>query len=162
MIVLTNEQNVGLPDALGEWVLDRLIGNPEVDHVAARLEAAKAADAASARTFDPPPVRRPAPPLAGVAGTYVNGSLGPVEVAVAGDGLVLTLTATGARLKIEPRDGSVFAASLIAEGRFAAIATNLGPMPLGFVQLLVGKGGDFDHFTLIAPEDGQSYLFMRR
>ncbi len=37
--VLTNETNVGFPDAVGLWVLDRLLGNPSVDHVAKTLEA---------------------------------------------------------------------------------------------------------------------------
>lgn len=162
VIVLTNEHNAGLPDAVGEWVLDRLMDNPKVDHVAAKLEAAKAADAATVRVFDPPPAQRPSPPLHGLAGSYVNGSFGQVELTAACDGLVLNFTATGAKLKIEPRDGDVFTASLIAEGRFAAIATNLGPLPLGFVQPLVGKDGTFDQFSFIAQEDGQTYLFTRR
>ena len=34
VVVLTNEANVGFPDAIGLWVLDRLLGNPKVDHVA--------------------------------------------------------------------------------------------------------------------------------
>ena len=42
VIVLTNRDNVGLPDAIGEWTFDRLLGNPEVDHVALKLAAAKA------------------------------------------------------------------------------------------------------------------------
>ena len=42
VVVLTNEANVGFPDAVGEWVLDRLLGNPDVDHVAAKLKAARA------------------------------------------------------------------------------------------------------------------------
>ena len=41
VIVLTNETNVGFPDAIGEWILDRLMGNPDVDYVAAKLAAAK-------------------------------------------------------------------------------------------------------------------------
>ena len=37
VIVLTNQTNVGFPDAVGEWTLDRLMDNPDVDHVAAKL-----------------------------------------------------------------------------------------------------------------------------
>src|SRR5262249_50752356 len=37
VVVLTNEKNVGFPDAIGAWVLDRLLGNPDVDRVAERL-----------------------------------------------------------------------------------------------------------------------------
>ena len=29
VVVLSNEVNIGLPDALGRWVLDRLLGNPK-------------------------------------------------------------------------------------------------------------------------------------
>jgi hypothetical protein len=36
--VLTNEVNVGFPDAIGLWTLDRILGNPEVDHVAAKCQ----------------------------------------------------------------------------------------------------------------------------
>lgn len=42
VVVLSNEANAGLPDAVGAWVLDRLLGNPDVDHVAERLKLAKA------------------------------------------------------------------------------------------------------------------------
>ena len=42
VIVLTNETNHGFPDAIGFWTFDRLMGNPEVDHVAAALTGAKA------------------------------------------------------------------------------------------------------------------------
>ena len=37
IVVLSNESNVGLPDAIGQWTLDRILGNPEVDHVAHAL-----------------------------------------------------------------------------------------------------------------------------
>ena len=48
VIVLTNLVNVGLPDAIGQWTFDRLLGNPEVDTVALKLEAAKAGCAKAA------------------------------------------------------------------------------------------------------------------
>ena len=60
VIVLTNETNVGFPDAVGEWVLDRLMDNPVVDHAAAKLAAAKAGFRGGRgglrRAADPPPV----------------------------------------------------------------------------------------------------------
>ncbi len=40
VIVLTNETNVGFPDAIGLWTLDRILDNPEVDRVAEALKAA--------------------------------------------------------------------------------------------------------------------------
>ena len=41
VIVLTNEQHVGFPDAIGLWTLDRILDNPKVDYVADTLKAAK-------------------------------------------------------------------------------------------------------------------------
>src|SRR5205807_1697460 len=40
VVVLTNESNVGFPDAIGEWVFDRFMDNPVVDNVAVRLSEA--------------------------------------------------------------------------------------------------------------------------
>jgi hypothetical protein len=48
VIVLSNEQNKGLPDAIGLWALDRLLDNPIVDHVADKLK-----EAAKGRGFEP-------------------------------------------------------------------------------------------------------------
>ena len=55
--VLTNEANVGFPDAVGLWVLDRVLDNPSVDHVAKTLEGAKAKYESMQKQF----VRRTAP-----------------------------------------------------------------------------------------------------
>jgi len=46
------------------------------------------------------------------------------------------------------------------EGRFAAVAANLGPKPLGFVQFQVGQTGKLDLFRFVI-EDGQEYLLQR-
>jgi CubicO group peptidase (beta-lactamase class C family) len=161
VIVLTNETNVGFPDAVGEWVLDRLMGNPVVDHVAAKLEDAKAGFAATEKIFAAPVARRPPPPLAWLTGSFANPSFGSVDVTAAGDGLMVELKTTGAKLRLEPRDGEVFVVRLVAEGRFAAVGANFGPSPLGFAQFLTNKDGSIDHFVFIAEENGQSYEFAR-
>ena len=41
VVILTNTTDNGFQIALGMWVLDRILGNPKVDHVAKRLEQAK-------------------------------------------------------------------------------------------------------------------------
>src|SRR5262249_54875705 len=41
VIVLTNETNVGFPDAVGLWTFDKLLGNPTVDYAAAKLDEAR-------------------------------------------------------------------------------------------------------------------------
>jgi hypothetical protein len=162
VIVLTNETNVGFPDAIGAWTLDRLMGNPDVDHVAAMLAAAKAGFEADEKVFMPPPGAQPPPPLEPLAGLYANPSFGDLDGSVVGGALTFELKATGAKLRFEPRDGSIFAVTLVPEGPFAAIAANLGPLPLGFAQFVVGKNGKLDRFVLTAQEDGQAYTFTRR
>ena len=38
VIVLTNQQNVGFPDAVGAWLFDRMLDNPSVDYAADKLK----------------------------------------------------------------------------------------------------------------------------
>ena len=76
VVVLSNEVNVGLPDAIGGWVLDRILGNPKVDHVADAFKAAKGASERSAKLFAKPNNPRPFPPLTPLAGTFVGPSFG--------------------------------------------------------------------------------------
>jgi CubicO group peptidase (beta-lactamase class C family) len=161
VVVLTNETNVGFPDAIGEWTFDRLLGNPEVDHVAAKLKAAREADAANAAQFAPPAEPRPAPPMAPLAGSFASPVFGKAALTAEGEGLVLALEATGARLTLAPWDGDVFTASLVPEGRFAAIAANLGQSPLGFAQLQADATGKLDTLRLTMA-DGQAYDFTRQ
>ena len=163
VIVLTNVTNVGMPDAIGAWILDRALGNPEIDHVADALARATAGHAADAATFDAPPDAGPPPPLAPLVGVFDNPSIGAAEIAVDGDGLVLTLTATGARLRFAPWDGDVFAVSLIAEGRFAAVAAGaFGGGPFAFGQFQADAAGKPNRLTLTAAEGGQAYAFVRK
>ena len=86
VVVLSNETNVGFPDAIGEWTLDRLLGNPEVDHVAAKLAAAQAGEAAGAALFARPPSPAPPPPFAPLVGEFAHPALGTVSVGEDGEG----------------------------------------------------------------------------
>jgi CubicO group peptidase (beta-lactamase class C family) len=159
VVVLTNLTNVGMPDAIGLWTLDRLLGNPETDHLAKALERAKkgAADAAGpAAPADP----APPPPLDSLAGSYANGSLGKGTVTVDGGNLTLALD-LGSRIRLAPWDGSVFSASLVPEGRFEAVAANLGPGPLGLVEFLVDGSGARNSFAFTTTEDGRTLTFTR-
>ncbi len=162
VIVLSNLTNVGLPDAIGEWTMDRLLGNPEVDYAAAKLEAARAADAAERAVFAAPADAGPPPPLGPLAGAFDNPSFGPATVAVDGDGLAMTLDATGARLRLSPWNGGVFTVALTPEGRFATIAANLGDAPLGFAEFAVDATGKPNRLTLTLTEGGMAYEFVRR
>jgi CubicO group peptidase (beta-lactamase class C family) len=160
VVVLTNVTNVGLPDGLGLWVADRMLDNPDVDYIDIILKEAREKAAGSARMFAQPATPQPAPPLGPRTGQFANPAIGAVAIEVDDSRLVMTLEATGARLAIEPWDGDVFTARLLAEGRFAAIAANLGPSPNAFVQYQIGDDGRLDRLSL-SMDDGQAYLFER-
>lgn len=160
VIVLINETNMGMPDAVGLWTLDRILGNPEADHMADRLKAAKATFEATAKLFAKPANPRPFPPLAPLAGGFSNPSMGKAAVGLEGEALVMEFPATGAKLTLEPWDGDVFTAKLLPIGRFAAVADNLGPLPNGFVQFQIDKDAKLNRLRL-SLDDGQAYEFTR-
>ena len=163
IVVLTNQTNVGMPDAIGAWALDRLLGNPEVDYLAKALDAAQGGAAAAKARFTRPASPRPAPPLDGLTGSYANPSFGTVTVTAEGDGLVAEITGSGARIAFAPWDDEVFVANLVAEGRFAPVAANLGPFPLGFVTFEAGPDGSVGQFRLSLDQaPGQTYDFVRQ
>jgi hypothetical protein len=76
------------------------------------------------------------------------------------DGLVLVLQGSGAQLRLDPWDGDVFTVRLVPAGQFAAVAENLGPRPLGFVQTQIDKEGRLGVLRL-SFDDGQAYEFSR-
>ena len=160
VIILTNESNVGFPDALGIWTLDRLLDNPSVDHVAKTFEAAKAKYEASRRRFAPPEKPRPSPPLASLAGDFANGSFGKAVVRPEADALTMALQATGVQFKLEPWDGDVFAVRVIPKGRYVAMAKNFGDDPNGLAQFQTDAAGK-PAVLRITFDDGQAYDFRR-
>lgn len=160
VVILSNATNVGLPDALGAWVTDRILDNPEMDYIGILLKGATAKAEESSRMFARPASPRPPPPLAPLAGSFANPAIGRATIAVDGERLVMTLAATGARFAVKPWDGSVFTARLIGEGRFTAISANLGPGPGAFVQYQIGEDGRLDRLKL-SMDDGQAYMFTR-
>jgi CubicO group peptidase (beta-lactamase class C family) len=160
VIVLTNAQNVGFPDALGEWTLDRLMGNPQVDHVAEKLKAATEGFEKAVKLFAKPAQARPFPDPAPLAGTFANAGIGKATVTMVDGALVLSFAATGARLKLEPWDGDIFTATLMPEGRFAAVAANNGPQPAGFAQFQMDHTGALNVLQL-SFDNGQLYALRR-
>ena len=158
IVVLTNAAHVGFPDAVGAWIFDRLLGNPEIDHVAAVLKLAKASAETSASLWARPANPRPSPPLAPLAGSFANAAVGNVTVRQDGDALVMEL-ATGA-LKLSPWDGEVFAAELVPDGLLAAVAANQGPEPIARAQFQMDATGALNVLRLMAA-DGQNYEFRR-
>jgi CubicO group peptidase (beta-lactamase class C family) len=158
--VLTNETNVGFPDAVGLWVLDRILGNPSVDHVAKTLEGAKSKYESTRKQFARPDKPRPSSPLAPLAGNFANPGFGKALVRPEGDALIMELPSTGAQLKLEPWDGDIFAVRLMPSGRFAAVAKNLGDEPNALGQFQADATGKLSVLRIIF-DDGQAYEFRR-
>lgn len=160
VIVLTNEDNLGFPDALTLWIFDRLLGNSPVDHVAETLKQATTKYAGASQVFAQSATPRPFSPVAPLTGTFANGSFGKASLELEDSSLILKL-ATGAQLKLEPWDGDIFTARLLPTGRFAPVAENLGALPLGFVQFQMDKDGKLNLLRLSFEDNGQAYDFRR-
>lgn len=160
VIVLTNAANVGLPDAIGLWTLDRILENPGIDRVATALKMAKVKFETSKKLFAKPANARPFPPLGPLAGNFTNPSIGKVAVALQDGSMVMKVLSTGAQLKLEPWNGDIFTAKLMPLDRFAAISENLGPLPNGFVQFQIDENAKLNLLRLSA-DDGQAYEFKR-
>lgn len=161
VIVLTNETNVGFPDAVGLWTLDRLLDNPSVDYAAARLKSARADVAEDRQTFARPSSPRPTPPLGPFAGSFSNPSFGQAALRVQGNSLILELKATGAQIKLDPWDGEVFTIGQASNGKFTDVVKNLGPLPGGFGQLQMDAQGKLNQLKLTFTENGQVFEFRR-
>jgi CubicO group peptidase (beta-lactamase class C family) len=159
VVVLSNEQNVGFEDAIGLWVLDRILGNPEIDYVTAALQGATAAFEARASLFAKPVHPRPVPPLAPLAGTFTNPSFGRAVVTLDAETLVMELEASGAKFNLEPWDGDVFIFQLLPLGKFAPIV-DLGYMTKGFAQFQMDTHGQLNAISL-SFENNQTYEFSR-
>src|SRR5581483_10488699 len=139
--VLSNETNVGFPDAIGLWTLDRILDNPSVDHVAKTHEAAKAKYESTRKQFTRPEKPQPSPPLEPLAGKFANPSFGKGVVRAENNALVLDVQASGAQFKLEPWNGDIFAVRLMPNGRFEALARNLGDEPNGLAQFQADAAG---------------------
>lgn len=160
IIVLSNQTNVGMPDAIGLWAMDRLLGNPMVDYGAQKLAQAKKEYADGVKQFLRPANAQPSPPLAALAGRFANPGFGKAVLRMEGDEATLELVDSGARLRIEPWNGPVYTATLVPDAKFAPIAANLGPRPIAFAQFQSDKDGKPTILRLTFP-DGQAYDFKR-
>ncbi len=160
VVILTNQTNIGFPEMLGRWILDRVLANPAIDYAALKLPEEKAQYEVLARQFAKPVQPRPFPPLAPLAGRFDHPSMGEAVVSRDGGALILAITTTGARFKLEPWDGDIFTARLIPEGRFAAVVA-LDYMVKGFAQFQAGSDGTLGILKLTLA-DGQAYTFQRR
>jgi CubicO group peptidase (beta-lactamase class C family) len=159
VIILTNESHVGLPNVLGAWVMNRLLGNPDVDNLDAKVAEEKARFEATEARFAKPANPRPPPPPTSLAGTFHNPSFGEVEVFVDGDALNMDIRKTKARFKLTPLDGATFVAELTPWTPFGPIV-DLHYMTRGFAEFQPTNGGKPSRMRLTL-EDGQRYDFTR-
>ena len=56
---------------------------------------------------------------------------------------------------------AVYTATLVPEGKFAAMAANLGPLPIAFAQFQNDKDGKPTTLRLTLFLDGQAHDFKR-
>jgi CubicO group peptidase (beta-lactamase class C family) len=160
VVVLTNQVNVGMPDAIGLWAIDRLLGNPVVDHATKALELARTAYADSVKQYARPASPLPSPPLAPLAGEFANPGIGKAVLRTDSVAATLELVGSGAKLRLDAWDGGVYTATLVPEGKFAQIAANLGPLPSAFAQFQSDKDGKPTILRLTVAS-GQAYDFKR-
>lgn len=109
--VLTNAYPVGVAEGIAAEFLDLV----EYGYVANNWLGYYAATFAEALGTNEPAPAAPAKPsaelpLASYAGTYDNPYYGPVEITVAGDGLMATLGPKPVKVPLSPWEGNVFAA----------------------------------------------------
>ena len=158
VVVLTNETNVGFPDAIGLWVIDRLLGNPKVDHVANASKAARATFERSVRQFARPDNPRRFP-LAPFAGTFTNPGIGKASLCLEGDALALSLEpwreAQSRSMGRRGLHGQADATRSICRRRRRS-----RPLPYAFVRFLIDKDGRLNVLRL-SFDDGQAYEFRR-
>jgi CubicO group peptidase (beta-lactamase class C family) len=159
VIVLSNS-NVDLPDAIGMWALDRLLDNPAVDYVAAKLKDAKSNFLSEQKSFAKPEHPRPFPPLVPLAGRFASPAFGKALLRPDGDALVLELEEVGAHFALAPWDGDIFTIRLLPRGRFVPVVANLAERPMGFAQFEIGKDGKLGLLRLTL-DDGQAYELRR-
>jgi hypothetical protein len=119
IVVLTNGQPVGLPEAVAATFLDDvLVGHPTKDWLKHYhdLYAADPAVFPDERPSSPIPPR----PDSAYVGTYESDYYGPAEVAATEDGLVFRIGPKEYTFPLSPWDGDVFAMEHVGEFTIAA------------------------------------------
>lgn len=159
IVILTNLDNGGMPDALAMWFYDRLLGNPAVDNIALGAAAARTrreAARAEAAGFVPGAL---APFAAAFSGSYASPILGDATVALVDGKLGLTLEKTEAQLLLEPNrdDPYLFQARLAPTGAFIAPAQMSGGEPFLRLRFETDAGGKIREMRWLSPELPHSF-----
>jgi hypothetical protein len=160
VIVLSNQESVGMPDAIGLWTIDRLLGNPMVDYGARQLAGAKQGYADIVEQYARPSDPEPSPPLASLVGDFASTAFGKAVLALDGDTAALEIVASGAKLRLDPWDGALYSATLLQDAAFAAMVDNLDPRPIAFAQFQHDADGEPSTLRLTFS-DGEAYDLSR-
>lgn len=159
IIVLSNLENRGFPDAAAAAFYQTLLGNPSFDVMTAVLDHAAAQAAETKAKFTRPASPRPPRDLAAYAAAYDTEGFGPATVRVDGGMLVMKLEQTGAELALEPFDGDVFTVRMLPVAGYEKAVAAWGPEPFGFAQFQIDQDGRLDHLAWTIGDD--PYLFDR-
>ncbi|AZO80633.1 MULTISPECIES: serine hydrolase [unclassified Bosea (in: a-proteobacteria)] len=159
IVILTNLDNGGMPDALAMWFYDRVLGNPVVDNIALAATAAKGrreAAKAEAAGFVPGPL---SPIAATFAGSYASPILGDATVALTEGKLNLTLEKTEAQILLEPNrdDPYLFQARLAPVGAFVAPAEMSGGEPFVRLRFETDAAGKITQMRWLSPKLPHSF-----
>ncbi|RXT55428.1 hypothetical protein B6S44_09950 [Bosea sp. Tri-44] len=154
IVILTNLDNGGMPDALAMWFYDRVLGNPAVDNIALAAASAKGrreAAQAEAAGFVPGPL---SPLAAAFAGNYASPILGDATVALIEGKLNLMLEKTEAQVLLEPNrdDPYLFQARLAPIGAFVAPAEMSGGEPFVRLRFETDAAGKITQMRWLSPE----------
>jgi len=123
------------------------------------LAGAKAEAAKEQKLYTRPPAPRPPPDLVALAGDYASEEMGSAELRPDNGALVAALEETGAQLRLEPFDGTVFTVRLVPEGRFADVVAFWGDGPVGFADFEANAAGR--PTRLRWTPKGQAYLWTK-
>ncbi|MGO4706420.1 serine hydrolase [Microvirga sp. 2MCAF38] len=158
IVVLTNLENNGFPDAIAQWFYDRILGNTTVDNVALAAEALRVRREAAEQAK---PKMTPAAlqDVSIYAGTYTSPLLGEANVSVSDAKLLIKLE-SDAVLVLTPLYADVFSTRLLAEGAFVAPAALIGDESAAQMRFERNERGDVVLMRWIDPALPQ--VFERR
>ncbi|MGO4571017.1 serine hydrolase domain-containing protein [Microvirga sp. 2TAF3] len=151
IVILTNLENTGFPDALAQWFYDRVLGNTTVDNVALALEAARAREEEERRKAPKAAPASASQDLSALSGAYASPILGEVTASVIGEKLRLRLEETEAVLTLEPLGADTFNARLDPTGDYAPVVAMTGDEPLTQIRFERDGNGAVKRMRWLSP-----------
>lgn len=157
IVVLTNAEPTGAPEAVGADFMDRVeTGRVSRDWYAAYhpLLAALNAPAGSLAGKTAPAAPQASAPVARLVGTYASPYYGRATITRVGDGLELTLGPARLRYALSHWDGNIFA--------FAPSGENEAPGSRAALTFTTGRRGKVRDFRIDYLDEAGQSRFVRR